>query len=557
MNGSCVGADEGGVNLKQVDMHFDQERSESDHVCQVWSATSAGGDVVPVRIECTMGKGFSGIIMIGGIGQICEDGKERAKAALERLGWTAPARKTIISVSPGDAKVDRNHLDLAFCIALSGVMNAGQWQVDPSVWLFAAEVGLNGELRPVAGAVAWASAAMSGGFRGIVVAEGNLRELDCMKRINGGLDRAFDCLGFSTIKDVLDWLESGTYEDSLTVVNALPPAHREEPSSDFDDMHLSEEQRLLACVVAAGCHSLFMRGSPGTGKSMFAKRIPSILPEMPPDQHIKSLKIYSAAHAHVPTRIISGRPPFRNPHHYTSLAAIVGTVDQPGELSLASGGVLFLDELPEFRRDVLEGLREPLESGEIAVSRALGKQTWAADLVLLAAANNCPCGWAGSRRRRCECPPSRLNAYRNRLSGPLLDRIDIHVNMPETSNQVASLLNGPVSRIGQTEAMKDIVGQARDRARLRAKQTGVLLSKDIPPNRIFESLGLPGDKAEALVTRVVSNNVSTRSLLRCLRVTRTIADIMGRDVIHEDDLQLAWSWQSYPAAKKRGEVIPI
>jgi len=556
-SGLCARADEWRLNLKQGDMHFDQERCESDDVCQVWSATNAGGDVVPVRIECTMGKGFSGIIMIGGVGQICEDGKERAKAALERLGWTAPARKTIISVSPGDAKVDRNHLDLAFCIALSGVMNSGKWQVDPSVWMFAAEVGLNGELRPVAGAVAWASAAMSGAFRGIVVAEGNLRELDCMKQINGGLGRAFDCLGFSSIKDVLHWLESGTYENSSSVIKAEPPGHQEERTLDFDDMHLSEEQRLLACVVTAGCHSLFMRGSPGTGKSMFAKRIPSILPEMPPEQHIKSLKIYSAAHAHVPACIISGRPPFRNPHHYTSLAAIVGTTDHPGELSLASGGVLFLDELPEFRRDVLEGLREPLESGEVAVSRAAGKQTWAADLVLLAAANNCPCGWAGSRRRRCECPPSRLNAYRNRLSGPLQDRIDIHVNMPENSNQVASLLDGPVSRSGQTDSMKDIVRKARDRARVRAKQTGVLLNKDIPPNRIFESLGLPSNKAEMLVTRVVSNNVSTRSLLRCLRVTRTIADIMGRDIVHEDDLQLAWSWQSYPAAKKRGEVIPI
>lgn len=533
------------------------EICEAQVVCQVWSATNAGADVVPVRIECTLGRGFAGIIMIGGIGQICEDGKERAKAALERLGWTAPARKTIISVSPGDAKVDRNHLDLAFCVALAGVINSGKWSVDPGAWIFAAEVGLSGELRPVAGAVAWASAAMSGGFRGIVVAQGNLRELDCMKRINGGLGRDFDCIGFSSIKDVFCWLESATPVSASSPTEPETLGFQDERYSDFDDMHLSEEQRLLACVITAGCHSLLMRGSPGTGKSMFAKRIPSILPEMPPEQHVKSLKIYSAAHAHVPSSIISGRPPFRNPHHYTSLSAIVGTTDHPGELSLASGGVLFLDELPEFRRDVLEGLREPLESGEIAVSRASGKQTWTADLILLAAANNCPCGWAGSRRRRCECPPSRLNAYRNRLSGPLQDRIDLHVNMPESANQVSSFIDGPVSRIGQTRSMRDIVCGARDRARTRFKTTGVLLNKDIPANRIFEALGLPSDKGEALVTRIISSNVSTRSLLRCLRVARTVADIRDKSAIDEDDLIVAWSWQAYPAAKKRGEVIPI
>ncbi|NBV51471.1 ATP-binding protein, partial [bacterium] len=255
--------------------------------------------------------------------------------------------------------------------------------------------------------------------------------------------------------------------------------------------------------------------------------------------------------------LIRGRPPFRSPHHHTSQSAIVGTSDKPGELSLASGGVLFLDELPEFRRDVLEGLREPLEAGEIMVSRAQGRSTWIADVILIAAANNCPCGWSASRRRRCECPPSRLNAYRNRLSGPLQDRIDIHVNMPEPGNQIASFLAGPVSRQGQTSRLRDQVAEARGLALRRKELTGVSVNKDIPVSKIFLALRLPSDKAETLLTKVFPENAGARAIVRSLRVARTIADLMGRETVNPEDLAQAWSWQAHSAAILRGEISPL
>ena len=530
-----------------------------ESVCQVWSATKDAGVVVPVRIECGMGRGFSGIIMIGGVGRICEDGKERAKAALERLGWTCPARKTIISLSPGDAKIDRTHLDLALCVALAGVTEHKQWVISVGDWLFAAEVGLNGELRPVSGVVAWASIAMERGLKGIVVAQQNLRELDCMRSLGGELGREFQCRGFTALREVFTWLTSGEGPTgSITgAVERFEQGAHHDGDKDFDDMNLSEELYLIAAVVAAGGHSLLMRGSPGTGKSMFAKRIPSILPPMDPQQHLRSLRIYSSASAEVPESVIKGRAPFRAPHHYTSLPAIVGTPDTPGELSLASGGVLFLDELPEFRRDVLEGLREPLETGEVAISRARGRSVWAAEVILLAAANNCPCGWAASRRRRCECAASRLNAYRNRLSGPLQDRIDLQVNMAEPTNQISSLLQTPVARVGQTQRLRQSVISARKMAQSRADLTGVLLNKDIPSGRILDALKTPRDKAETLVTKIIPSYSGARSIVRCLRVARTIADLMGSDQVHGEHVIQAWDWQAVSAAKKRGELTPL
>ncbi len=539
--------------------HIDPAGETIESVCQVWSATKDAGLVLPIRIECGMGRGFSGIVMIGGVGRVCEDGKERAKAALERLGWTAPARKTIISVSPGDAKIDRTHLDLALCVAMAGVTEHKRWVISVNNWLFAAEVGLNGELRPVSGVVAWASIAMERGLKGIVVAHPNLRELDCMRSLGGELGGDFEFRGFLTLGEVFTWLATGAGSSTLTtdLSEKFSQDSRPDVVVDFDDMNLSDELSLIATVVAAGAHSLLMRGSPGTGKSMFAKRIPSILPPMEPQQHLRSLRIYSSARAEVPDSVIMGRAPFRSPHHYTSLPAIVGTPDNPGELSLASGGVLFLDELPEFRRDVLEGLREPLETGEVAVSRARGRSIWSAEVILLAAANNCPCGWAASRRRRCECAPSRLSAYRNRLSGPLLDRIDLQVNMPEPQNQISALLEAPVARLGQTGRLKQAVINARDMARSRLEQTGVLLNKDIPASRIFEALNLPRDKAESMVTKVIPGYSGARSIIRCLRVARTIADVTGSLHVNGDHMSTAWSWQASSAAKLRGEMTPL
>jgi magnesium chelatase family protein len=526
---------------------------DESRVSVVWSATQNGQMATPLRIECAQARGFSGITMIGSAGRVCEDGKERARTALERIGWVAPARKILISVSPAEAKIDRSHLDLALCVGLAAVVDQTDWRIDCKDWMFTAEVGLNGELRPVSGVVSWASAAMCHGLKGIVVAKENLQEVNCLVAVSNAHEHSFAIHGFNTVSEVMAWLATG----QGAAVGAKETNKLSPDTPNFDDMDLTPQMKLVAMVSAAGMHSLLMRGSPGTGKSMFARRLASLLPTMNSDEHLKALCIHSAVSSQVPPSIIWGIPPYRAPHHFASLAAMVGSATAPGEISLASGGVLFLDELPEFHRDVLEGLREPIETGEVAVCRAGASNVWTAKVLLVAAANNCPCGWGASKRRRCDCQDSRIKAYRNRVSGALQDRIDIHVNMEEPSNQTATLFAHQCLTQNKTTKMRAVVAQARERSQARSVSTGATLNRDIPSVHVLNTFGRTAGESLKMIEQIIPSHASARSLIRCLRVARTIADVENRDAVLKADIERAWGWQAWSAARQRGEILPL
>jgi magnesium chelatase family protein len=292
---------------------------------------------------------------------------------------------------------------------------------------------------------------------------------------------------------------------------------------------------------------------------MLAARLASILPPLPKPEHIEALQIYSSFMERLPPALLAARPPYRAPHHQASATAILGTPECPGELALAHGGVLFLDELPEFRRDLLEALREPLETGEVRVSRAKRKSIWKARTLLVAACNNCPCGWSGSATRLCPCSRGKLTSYGARLSGPLLDRIDLHVNMPErpgTSAELLMRLAGRSPAAGPTARMREQVRAARAFAAVRNRRFGVEVNRDLPAHLLVAASGLTPDRFADLVGSAVPASASSRAVSRCLRVARTIADLGGRDAVSEADLAQAWSWQAEGAAVARGEILP-
>lgn len=518
----------------------------------VHSAVADAMDTCLMRIECGFTRGFAGLQLIGNTSEVCRDGKERARAALEDLGLFIPAQRLVVSLTPADVKKDGSHLDLPVAVSIALLLLPTEPAIDPSRWLFAAELGLKGELRPVRGVVSFAVAAMAKRMSGMVVAMENLEELGVVKAL-GRQDPPLHILGFSTLKEVLAWMGTGSLMHATLAGTAPIAAVAEGPN--FDDMVLTPELETAALVIGAGQHSLLLRGTPGTGKSMFAARLASILPPLERDEHIEAMRIHSAVAERLARGLLGGRPPFRAPHHQASAAAVLGGGEQPGELALAHGGVLFLDELPEFRRDLIEALREPLETGEIRVSRTRRKLTWKARIILLAACNNCPCGWAGSARRTCHCSSQRQIQYNQRLSGPILDRIDLHINVPEPVERSGDLLAALRHAVSKTEGMRVRVAAAREFGRARNRTFGVTCNRDLEPKHLAAASGLSESAFAALVNRHVPGSASRRAAVRSLRVARTVADLAASDVIRDEDLKRAWGWQAEPAALARGELV--
>ncbi len=527
-----------------------------ERIARACSSTGEGSETRIMSIEASFGRGFAGLQLIGNVGQIVNDGKERARMAMERLNTPIPAKRLLISFSPGDVKVDGNHFDLAIAVVLASLLRPELPQIDPSRWVFAAEIGLNGELRPVPGAVGHGVAAMAGGLDGVVIAKENLPELRALECVSAESGKKMGYHAFSTLADVIAWLWTADaslaygYEEYSTS-EATPT----EVFPNFDDMDLTSEVQLAAEVSAIGMHSMILRGVPGSGKSMFAKRLVTLLPSLTSAEHLAALQIHSATSEKISSRILAGFPPYRAPHHFASGAAILGAGLKPGEVALASGGVLFLDEFPEFRRDVIEALREPLESGEVQVSRAQSKRVWRAKMMLVAAANNCPCGWRGSTKRKCHCPENRVTAYRQRLSGPILDRIDLHLNMPERNQSMAVLLTKNLkSKISVSEQMKQNVMRARSFSRKRNQTLGCELNRDLPAPTLAEAFGWSAQKLDEAVQKLIPSHVSMRAVVRCLRLARSIADQRCDETVSTLDLEQSWNWQAHKSAILRGEI---
>jgi len=514
-----------------------------------------------IQIESSFGRGFSGLQLIGNASEICRDGKERAKSALESIGITIPAKKIITSLTPAEVKKDGSQFDLPLAISIGELIKGIPKRTDFKPWVYAAELSLNGSLKPVRGVISFAITALAHNLAGIIVAKQNLHELVALEHLSKE-HQSFEILGFEHLAEVFKWLEAGSSGASWTI-SSYKKSHPVSPelitkSKSFDDMVLTEEQKLAALCTATGEHNLLLRGTPGSGKSMFSYRVASLLPNLEKDVHTETLKIHSSYNQNIESSLLSAMPPFRAPHHQSSTSAILGSTSKPGEISMAHGGILFLDEFPEFRRDLIEALREPLETGFVRISRTKANLGWKAKCILLAAANNCPCGWFGSKRKKCRCNITRIKAYTQKLSGPILDRIDIHINMPEPAQSGSKLLFScqatPDHRQQQSIDLIEKVKQARAFGSERNRQLSARVNSDIESKHIITACKVSSLQLEQILKSRSNINLTNRSLLKMLRVARSLADLESCEAVKAEHLIQALSWQSESAAEQRGDI---
>ena len=477
-----------------------------------------GIEAVPVEVEVDVAAGLPKTVLVGLPELAVRESVHRIERALVNLGYQRPTGRTIINLAPADLRKDAGAFDLP--IALGMLVATGQ--VSPDQLADAAAVGelaLDGAVRSVKGALSIALAARDRGLRRLLVPQENAPEAAVVE--------ALKVFAVTSLAEAVGLVTGQLEIDPVPYRPEDVAAQLNRYDVDFGEVRGQEYAKRAMVLAAAGSHNLLMIGSPGSGKSMLTKRLPTILPPLTPAESLDTTRIYSATGLLPPGQALLSIRPFRSPHHTISDAGMVGggTVPQPGEISLAHNGVLFLDELPEFSRKSLEVLRQPLEEGAVTISRASGSTTFPADFILVAAMNPCQCGFLGDSKRVCKCSPMAVEKYMGRLSGPLLDRIDLHVEVPAVPfDELAAKADGTSSA-----AMREQVLAARDRQRKRFGGDGRMLNGRMTGRLIRRHCALSAEGEGVLRSAMESLGLSARAHDRILRVARTVADLAGSE----------------------------
>lgn len=488
---------------------------------KVNSISLIGVEGFVINLEIDIQNGLPNFNIVGLPDMIIKESKERVRAAIKNSGYDFPLGKITVNFAPADLKKEGPHFDLAIAIGILLSNNIIDL-FDTGECIFIGELSLNGEVRGVRGILPMVLEAKKSHFKKVFIPEANKNELIFVNDI--------EIYPVSTLNELVDYINGYT---DLSRVEFVQDSIQKRPSYDMDFSEVKGQRLAKRAieVASSGGHNIIMIGPPGGGKTMLSQRIPTILPSLDYEHAIEVTRIYSVAGMLKERGLIMLQTPFRNPHHSSSTVSIIGGGSNPipGEVSLAHNGVLFLDELPEFRRDTLESLRQPMEDGRVSISRAKGKYTYPAQFMLVASMNPCPCGFYGYQLKQCKCSEVQIRSYLNRVSGPLLDRIDIHIS---------------VEPVQFEEINNNIVEESSENIRLRVEKARIaqlerFSGEEIQSNAQMKTKHLKkycklDTKGEALLkVAFKSMALSTRAYSKILKISRTIADMDESNNIEE------------------------